>query len=125
MSARHPQWTTDRHGLWASVVHHLFDPDPAQADSIGEHKGRAKRGGGEVLICDGCLVLHRDGEIAYCSEELDGKTCAGYDMPHLAGVMACRITPRGTRCRHCDEVMRIRLMVAPDFVPDGVRTVTN
>ncbi len=78
-----------------------------------------------MLICDGCLVLHRDGEIAYCSEELDGKTCAGYDMPHLAGVMACRITPRGTRCAHCDEVMRYRLMMAPDFVPDGLRTVIN
>ncbi len=78
-----------------------------------------------MLICDGCLVLHRDGEIAYCSEELDGKNCAGYDMPHLAGVMACRITPRGTRCQHCDDVMRIRLMMAPDFVPDGQRTVIN
>jgi hypothetical protein len=97
----------------------------------GGHTGETKRneeanrGGGEVLICDGCLVLHRDGEIAYCSEELDGKTCAGYDMPHLAGVMACRITPRGTRCKHCDEIMRIRLMTAPDFVPDGLRTVPN
>jgi len=70
-------------------------------------------------------LLHRDGEIAYCSEELDGKSCAGYDMPHLAGVMACRVTPRGTRCRHCDEVMRIRLITAPDFVPDGLRTAIN
>ncbi len=78
-----------------------------------------------MQICGGCLVLHRDGEIAYCSEELDGKHCAGYDMPHLAGVMACRITPRGTRCRHCDEVMRLRLMMAPDFVPDLFRTVVN
>ena len=83
---------------------HRRTPDVHRPDDT---KGDAKRGGGGVLICDGCLVLHRDGEIAYCSEELDGKTCAGYDMPHLAGVMACRITPRGTRCRHCDEVMRI------------------
>ncbi len=100
--------------------------DPATG--MGTRGGLTRQGdevGGEVLICDGCLVLHRDGEIAYCSEELDGKTCAGYDMPHLAGVMACRITPRGTRCAHCDEVMRIRLMVAPDFVPDGLRRVIN
>ena len=60
-------------------------------------------------MCNGCLVLHRDGEVAYCSEELDGGTCSGYDVPHLAGIMACRVTPRGTRCRHCDEVMRNRL----------------
>src|SRR5271163_974554 len=94
--------------VWA-VVRHLFDPERAPADSIGDTgasmagartqadpaTGMGTRGGltrqgdevgGEVLICDGCLVLHRDGEIAYCSEELDGKTCAGYDMPHLAGV---------------------------------------
>jgi hypothetical protein len=75
------------------------------------------------VICDGCLVLHRDGEIAYCSEELDGRSCAGYDLPHLAGLMACRITPRGSRCRHCDDVMRLRLMMAPDFVPGGLTTV--
>ena len=78
-----------------------------------------------MVICDGCLVLHRDGEIAYCSEELDGKPCAGYDMPHLAGVMACRVTPRGTRCQHCDDVMRRRLMMAPDFVPGDRYTIAN
>jgi hypothetical protein len=122
----------------------LFDPDCASADLIGGARRRhvrrhgARTGGNKaksresrsevgvgVLICDGCLVLHRDGEIAYCSEELDGKQCAGYDMPHLAGVMACRVTPRGTRCRHCDEVMRIRLITAPDFVPDSLRTFIN
>ena len=79
----------------------------------------------DTCICDGCLVLHRDGAIAYCSEELDGRPCAGYDKPHLAGLMACRITPRGTRCRHCDEVMRIRLTVAPDFVLDAPRITVN
>jgi len=78
-----------------------------------------------AAMCNGCLVLHRDGEIAYCSEELDGKSCLGYDAPHLAGVMACRVTPRGTRCRHCDEVMRRRLVLAPDFVPDGLWAVAN
>ncbi|HXQ43096.1 MAG TPA: hypothetical protein VN816_00530 [Acidimicrobiales bacterium] len=76
-------------------------------------------------MCNGCLVLHRDGEVAYCSEELDGGACSGYDVPHLAGIMACRVTPRGTRCRHCDDVMRNRLIMAPDFVPDGLHAFTN
>ena len=128
----------------ASVVRRLLDPPPLHADAtrdtrapftgrgetgdaaFGRHPGDARN---EVMVmaamCNGCLVLHRDGEIAYCSEELDGKNCLGYDAPHLAGVMACRVTPRGTRCRHCDEVMRIRLMVAPDFVPDDIHTVIN
>lgn len=78
-----------------------------------------------MAMCNGCLVLHRDGEIAYCSEEIDGGSCSGYHVPHLAGVMACRVTPRGTRCRHCDEVMARRLMAAPEFVPEGLRTVAN
>lgn len=78
-----------------------------------------------MAMCNGCLVLHRDGEIAYCSEELDGGTCVGYHVPHLAGVMACRVTPRGSRCRHCDEVMGRRLVRAPEFVLPGLRTTTN
>jgi hypothetical protein len=39
--------------------------------------------------------------------------------------MACRVTPRGTRCRHCDEVMARRLQRAPEFVPEALRTVAN
>jgi len=128
----------------ASVVRRLLDPRHPGADASQdtgatwtagrgtEHTPRPWRSGGapnEVMVmaamCNGCLVLHRDGEIAYCSEELDGKACLGYDAPHLAGVMACRVTPRGTRCRHCDEVMRRRLILAPDFVPDGLWAVAN
>ncbi len=78
-----------------------------------------------MAICNGCLVLHRDGEIAYCSEELDGNNCTGYGEPHLAGVMACRVTPRGKRCRHCDDAMRRRLAMAPLFVPVGMRDLVN
>jgi len=59
--------------------------------------------------CDGCLVLHRDGEIAYCTEALDGKRCRGYDLYHFSGIMACRVTPKAARCRHCDAVMIRRL----------------
>jgi hypothetical protein len=128
----------------ASVVRRLLDHDAGHADAnrdtrarrtrpwetggaaSGRHPGSARN---EVMVmaamCNGCLVLHRDGEIAYCSEELDGKSCLGYDAPHLAGVMACRVTPRGTRCRHCDEVMRRRLLLAPDFIPDGLWAVAN
>jgi hypothetical protein len=76
-------------------------------------------------MCNGCLVLHRDGEVAYCSEELDGHTCAGYDEPHLAGVLACRITPRGKRCSHCDDVMMRRLTIAPAYIPHSLRVSAN
>jgi hypothetical protein len=78
-----------------------------------------------MAICNGCLVLHRDGEVAYCSEELDGNSCTGYGEPHLAGVMACRITPLGKRCAHCDEVMRLRLALAPAFVLQTLRIPVN
>jgi hypothetical protein len=83
------------------------------------------RRGDAMVMCNGCLVLHRDGEIAYCSEELDGNDCAGYELPHLAGVMACRVTPRGSRCQHCDQAMQFRLIMAPDFVPDGLQSAMN
>ena len=68
-----------------------------------------------MAICDGCLVIHRDGQVAYCSQEMDGNSCAGYDEPHLAGVMACRVTPRVVRCRHCDEAMGRRLALSPSM----------
>jgi len=69
-------------------------------------------------MCEGCLVLHRDGEIAFCTEELDGRACAGYHRPHLAGVMSCRVVPQRVRCRRCERAMQYRLMVAPEFHPD-------
>jgi hypothetical protein len=78
-----------------------------------------------VAICNGCLVLHRDGQIAYCSEELEGNTCAGYGEPHLAGVMACRVTTRGARCRHCDDAMCRRLANAPFLLVDHPRSTVN
>ena len=68
-------------------------------------------------------MLHRDGEIAYCSEEMEGKTCAGYDEPHLAGIMSCRVTPRVMRCRHCDEAMILRLLTAPPLSADALCSV--
>jgi hypothetical protein len=78
-----------------------------------------------MTVCNGCLVCHRDGDIAYCSEELDGGVCAGHDVHHLGGVLACRVSPRSSRCLHCDTVMRHRLMTAPTFVPEGLLEYSN
>ena len=69
-------------------------------------------------MCNGCLVLHRDGMIAFCSEELDGRRCEGYGHPHLAGTMSCRVAPWAVRCLHCEHAMQYRLIVAPVFVPE-------
>lgn len=67
--------------------------------------------------CSGCLVVHRDGTVAYCTEELDGGHCAGYDHRHLAGTMPCRVSPLVVRCQHCQEVMQLRLVLATPFQP--------
>ncbi len=76
-------------------------------------------------ICNGCLVIHRDGLVDYCSEELDGGTCLGHDAPHLAGVLACRVSGRAFRCLHCDAVMQRRLTRARDFVSEGLYADVN
>ena len=78
-----------------------------------------------MTICNGCLVVHRDGDIAYCSEEIDGGLCAGNDFCHLGGVLACRVSPRSSRCLHCDLVMQRRLRTAPHFVPEGLYEYSN
>jgi len=63
--------------------------------------------------------------VAYCSEELDGGQCDGYELAHLAGIMACRVTALGNRCRHCDHILGNRLAVAPAFVPEGSLLFVN
>ena len=78
-----------------------------------------------MTICNGCLVVHRDGNIAYCSEESDGGLCSGEDVHHLGGVLACRVSSRSSRCLHCDRVMQRRLHNAPPFVPDGLYEYSN
>ena len=75
--------------------------------------------------CNGCLVVHRDGTIAYCSEELDARPCAGHEAPHSAGVLACRVSPHWSRCLYCDTVLQHRLSGAPAFVPDGLYAYAN
>lgn len=66
-------------------------------------------------VCCGCLVLHRDGSVAFCTEELDGRPCGGYEHRHIGGTMPCRIDPRTVQCMHCRKAMQLRLMFAPPF----------
>lgn len=92
------------------------------------HTPRTAWGGTEgavVTTCNGCLVVHRDGVVAYCSEGLDGGECVGYEKPHLGGTMSCRVTAHGARCGRCDDAMRDRLLVAPTFVPDDVTFLSS
>lgn len=65
--------------------------------------------------CCGCLVLHRDGSVAFCTEEIDGRPCEGYGHRHLGGTMPCRVAPRIVQCLHCRQVMQLRLIFAPPF----------
>lgn len=60
--------------------------------------------------CEGCLVLHRDATVAFCTEELDGRLCLGYDRRHLAGTMSCRVEPKVVRCGHCQRSLQLRLI---------------
>jgi len=76
-------------------------------------------------MCNGCLVLHRDGVVAFCTEELDGRSCEGYDLPHIAGIMSCRVTARRVRCHRCQQAMQYRLMIAPEFIPEMVPAAAN
>lgn len=68
-------------------------------------------------VCEGCLVVHRDGLIAFCTEELDGRPCRGHGLPHLGGLMPCRVVPRLVRCLHCTQVLQLRIVYSAPFVP--------
>ena len=50
--------------------------------------------------CAGQLVVHRDGTVAYCTEERAGRPCAGEDHPHRGGFFACRLV-EGPGCAYC------------------------
>ena len=50
--------------------------------------------------CAGQLVVHRDGTVAYCTEEHAGRACAGEDRPHRGGFFACRVV-EGDACTYC------------------------
>lgn len=68
-------------------------------------------------VCGGCLVLHRDGSVAFCTEELDGRPCAGYGQRHLGGTMPCRVAPRLVSCMHCQQTLQLRILYSAPFVP--------
>ena len=53
-----------------------------------------------MTSCAGQLVVHRDGSVAYCSEEQAGRSCAGEDRPHRRGVVACRLV-NSQDCPYC------------------------
>jgi hypothetical protein len=56
-----------------------------------------------MTSCGGLLVVHRDGTVAYCTEDRAGRRCAGEDRPHHGGVFACRLV-EGEACGHCNPV---------------------
>jgi len=56
--------------------------------------------------CAGQLVVHRDGSVAYCTEEQEGRSCAGEDRPHRRGVCACRLV-RTDDCPYCASLALI------------------
>ncbi|MHB8682022.1 MAG: hypothetical protein ACYDA2_08010 [Acidimicrobiales bacterium] len=56
-----------------------------------------------MTSCVGQLVVHRDGSVAYCTEEHDGRRCAGEDRPHRRGIFACRLTV--DHCTYCNAAV--------------------
>lgn len=112
--------------IWLGHADDSIDTGAGTAGAGGRIRTAWGGTGSEVVaVCNGCLVLHRDGEIAYCSEELDGRPCAGYGEPHLAGVMSCRVSPRRVVCRRCQHAMQFRLIVAPEYVPEHTPVDVN
>ncbi len=53
--------------------------------------------------CLGQLVVHRDGTVAYCTEETAGRPCPGEDHPHRGGFFAHRRVARHSWPR-CNQV---------------------
>ncbi|HXQ62695.1 MAG TPA: hypothetical protein VN796_10195 [Acidimicrobiales bacterium] len=53
--------------------------------------------------CLGQLIVHRDGTVAYCTEETAGRTCPGEDHPHRGGFFAHRLVTRHS-CPRCIQV---------------------
>jgi len=53
--------------------------------------------------CLGQLVVHRDGTVAYCTEEMAGRPCPGEDHPHRGGFFAHRLVARHS-CPRCTQV---------------------
>jgi hypothetical protein len=50
--------------------------------------------------CPGQLVVHRDGTVAYCTEDTGGHACLGEDRTHRGGFLACRVVD-DEACAYC------------------------
>jgi hypothetical protein len=97
--------------------------------SAGDRHSAGRRKEAVVAhVCEGCLVVHRDGLVAFCTEDLDGRRCPGYHLRHLGGSMSCRVVPRIVHCLHCQHALQLRLVFAAPFVPalpDRVPALAN
>ncbi len=40
--------------------------------------------------CGGALLVHLDSTMAACTEELEGRCCAGPDAAHRGGIVSCQ-----------------------------------
>lgn len=54
--------------------------------------------------CVGWLVVHDDGEVAFCTEAHSGRPCPGLGVHHAGGAMSCRLTV-GEACPVCTAAM--------------------
>lgn len=56
----------------------------------------------EVTVdrCQGTLLMHSDGTLAACSEELEGRRCAGNGLAHAA-IVACEDVLGTGGCELC------------------------
>jgi len=51
--------------------------------------------------CSGTLMIHSDGSVAACTEELEGLPCAGTDTPHSGGLVTCDDMLGAGGCEQC------------------------
>ncbi len=52
--------------------------------------------------CRGRLIVHRDGSVIACTEQLDGRECPGYDPAWHLGQLTCNRILDGIPCTYCD-----------------------
>lgn len=53
-------------------------------------------------LCGGALLVHLDATQAACTEELDGRCCAGVDAVHLGGSLSCAEVLGPGGCETCE-----------------------
>ncbi len=52
--------------------------------------------------CAGTIVRHRDGTVAACTEELEGRCCPGPGLAHAGGVVPCEAVLGRGGCETCE-----------------------